>query len=103
MKYKKISKIERIEDENIFHLSVDKNHNFFANTLCLHNCDYYDNLKNEGEIFIKLHNQGTKKLVVAPGDAFVQGIFTKYLLADGDDFETGLDREGGFGSTTGKI
>lgn len=55
------------------------------------------------EIMIKLQNLGTKKLVVAPGDAFVQGIFTKYLLADGDDFETGLDRDGGFGSTTGKI
>jgi dUTP pyrophosphatase len=101
MKYVKIESIQKIEDTKIFYLNVDRNHNFFGNKLCLHNCDYYDNEKNEGEIFIKLHNQGQKELVIPKGEAFAQGIFTKYLLVDGDDYTQGENRNGGLGSTTG--
>ena len=40
MKYVKIDKIRAIESKPVYHLTVEKNHNFFANQLCVHNCDY---------------------------------------------------------------
>lgn len=40
MKYTKIKKIEKTNSKPIYHLTVEKNHNFFGNNLCLHNCGY---------------------------------------------------------------
>lgn len=40
MKYTKIKKIEKTDNKDIYHLTVKKNHNFFGNNLCLHNCGY---------------------------------------------------------------
>lgn len=81
-----------------------------ANTVGVIDSDYYkefpviiEGKEHEGEIFIKLHNQGEKTLRIPAGEAFAQGIFIKYLLVDGDDFVSGADREGGLGSTTGKV
>ena len=100
MKFKKIKTIKETEPEPIYHLTVNKNHNFFGNGLCLHNCDYYNNANNEGEIFIKLHNQGDKQLVIKKGEAMAQVMFQKYLLADNDADTVGGNRVGGIGSTT---
>ena len=100
MKYTKIKAINPVNTESVYHLTVKNNHNFFGNKLCLHNCDYYNNAKNEGEIFVKLHNQGDKQLVIKQGEAMAQVMFQKYLLADGDSFDVGDDRAGGFGSTS---
>lgn len=72
-----------------------------ANTVGVIDADYNQSA-NEGEIFVKLHNQGSERLVIPNGEAFAQGIFTKWLLIDGDDYNTGADRNGGLGSTTGK-
>lgn len=72
-----------------------------ANTVGVIDADYNQS-ENEGEIFIKLHNQGTNTLIIPNGEAFAQGIFTKWLLIDGDDYNTGKDRNGGLGSTSGK-
>ncbi len=69
-----------------------------ANSTGIVDSDYYNNEKNEGEIFIKLHNQGTKDLVIKNGEAMAQAIFTKYLIADGDEVDS--IRNGGFGSTS---
>ena len=74
-----------------------------ANVCGIIDADYYNNPKNEGAIFIKLHNQGENTLRIPAFEAFAQGVFTKYLLADGDSFENGAEREGGLGSTTGKV
>ena len=71
-----------------------------ANSTGIIDSDYYNNPKNEGEIFVKLHNQGDKDLVIATGEAMAQVMFQKYLLVDGDSHEIGDDRDGGFGSTT---
>lgn len=60
--------------------------------------DYYDNEKNEGHIFIALHNEGDKTIKIAQGEAFTQGIFLPFLLAD-DDVPIQELRLGGLGST----
>jgi len=46
--------------------------------------DYYNNIDNEGHIFIKLKNEGDKEYIVKKGDKICQGIFTKYLLVDNE-------------------
>ena len=70
-----------------------------ANTVGIIDSDYYDNVDNEGHCWIKLRNEGSKTLSIAKGDAIAQGIFTNFLLADGDDFRFGQVRSGGIGST----
>lgn len=70
-----------------------------ANTVGIIDADYF-NSSNEGHIWVKVRNEGDKELTIKQGEAFCQGIFQKYLLADGDDFTTGEGRNGGFGSTT---
>lgn len=69
-----------------------------ANTVGIIDSDYYFS-DNEGHIMVNLCNEGILDIDVKQGSAFCQGIFSKYLLADGDDFETGNTRNGGFGST----
>lgn len=59
--------------------------------------DYYNNIDNEGHIWVCLQNHGSENFMIKKGDAFAQGIFTKYLTTD-DDMATGT-RIGGFGST----
>lgn len=61
--------------------------------------DYYNNLDNEGHMFVKLRNEGDKTFCVKKGDAYAQGIFTKYLTC-GEDVKE--QRIGGIGSTDRK-
>lgn len=60
--------------------------------------DYYNNIDNEGHIFIKLQNEGTEDFVVKKGDKICQGIFTKYLMVD-NEVNIEKERTSGFGST----
>lgn len=59
--------------------------------------DYYNNPDNEGEIMVVLHNYGSVTQKIDAGERIVQGIFTKYFLADNDNVTT--KRTGGTGST----
>lgn len=59
--------------------------------------DYYNNLSNEGHMFISLQNHGEEDYEIKKGDAYVQGIFTKFLTTDNDKATD--KRTGGFGST----
>ena len=59
--------------------------------------DYYNNPKNEGHIHCMLINPTDHTIVINKGDHFFQGIFQKYLMADGD--VTKKERVGGIGST----
>lgn len=78
-----------------------------ANSTGIIDADYYKaepvlNNKGEpeeGEIFVKLHNQGEKELVISVGEAMAQMMFQKYLIADDDADTVGGDRLGGFNST----
>ena len=58
--------------------------------------DYYNNSSNEGHMWVALQNEGDKDYVINKGDAYAQGIFTKFLTC-GDNPES--VRKGGFGST----
>lgn len=59
--------------------------------------DYYNNIDNEGHIFVKLKNEGDSTVTFNAGDRIVQGIFMKYLITDDDSADT--TRIGGRGST----
>ena len=58
--------------------------------------DYYNNVSNEGHMWVALKNEGDKDYIVNKGEAYCQGIFVKYLTVD-DSVDS--DRTGGFGST----
>ncbi|USS87015.1 dUTP diphosphatase [Fructilactobacillus cliffordii] len=60
--------------------------------------DYYNNEKNEGEIFVQLVNWGIRDRKIHKGDRIAQGIFMPYLLADADETPH-TTRTGGFGSS----
>ena len=60
--------------------------------------DYYDNIDNEGHIWIKLQNEGEKDYTIKKGDKIIQGIFLKYLLVDNEK-EVKNKRVSGIGST----
>lgn len=70
------------------------------NTVGIIDCDYYNNKKNEGHIWVKLYNDSPdgETLVVKSGEAFCQGIIMQYFTVEGDNEDN--VREGGFGSTT---
>ena len=72
-----------------------------ANGVGVIDSDYFE-AKNEGHILIKMTSDDLngKMLSVQSGDAFAQGIFLPYGITVDDDAEG--QREGGFGSTTGK-
>ncbi len=69
------------------------------NNVGIIDADYYDNENNEGHIFAPIKNLSDKTIYIKKGDRIAQGIFQKYLLADNDNFERGVVRSGGFGST----
>lgn len=58
--------------------------------------DYYY-ADNEGHIFIKVENHGNEPLKLKKGDAFAQGVFVPYGVADKQTVTT--KRTGGIGST----
>lgn len=62
--------------------------------------DYYNNMDNEGHMFVSLENEGDKEYVINKGDAYAQGIFMKYLVTDDDN--TDGNRISGIGSTNKK-
>lgn len=68
------------------------------NTVGIIDADYY-NAKNEGHIQIKITNDNNenKTIVLSQQDAFVQGVFTEYLVTYDDNVSA--ERIGGFGST----
>lgn len=70
------------------------------NTVGIVDSDYYDNPDTGGNIMVLLKNTSFNLYAtVEAGERIVQGIFETYLLADGDDFDTGDIRQGGYGST----
>jgi dUTP pyrophosphatase len=70
-----------------------------TNTVAIIDSDFYSNPENDGNIHVFLHNIGSDTLYVDAGDRIVQGIFDKYLLADGDTRRAGEERTGGHGHT----
>lgn len=69
-----------------------------ANGTGIIDSDYYSNPDNDGNIGFKLRNLTDKDVLIDAGERVVQGIFTKYLVADDDNAED-RSRTGGLGST----
>ena len=71
------------------------------NTVGIIDSDYFDS-DNQGHIFIKMTNDSNqgKTVELAQGTGFAQGIFREYGITVDDEAEG--ERNGGFGSTTGK-
>lgn len=97
MKYKKITKIKRSSSkEDVYHLSVKNNHNFFANKLCVHNC-------YRGDLGVKLINHSDTDYIVTAGDRVAQLVLyplAVVLRTDWSEEVSSTDRgANGFGST----
>ena len=60
--------------------------------------DYYNNKDNEGYIWVRLQNHGNENFIIKKGEAYIQGIFTKFLMVDDEEIIE-KERVGGFGST----
>ena len=60
--------------------------------------DYYNNLDNEGHMWIKLENHGDKDYVVSKRDKIIQGIFMNFLTVDNEE-KIDNKRTSGIGST----
>ena len=91
-----------LEDDEFLGIFVRSSMGFkynvrMCNQVGIIDSDYYNNIDNEGHIWVKLQNHGDKDYVIKKGDAFAQGIIMKYLFCD-DDNSLG-DRIGGIGST----
>lgn len=71
--------------------------NITLETSGLIDSDYYNNPDNDGNIGVKFRNNGDEPIVIPKGSRCCQGVFGKYLVADGDDVNE--TRTGGYGST----
>lgn len=60
--------------------------------------DYYNNIKNEGEIMFQFYNLGLWDITIRKGERIGQGVFKKFLKADNDNASG--ERTGGHGSTS---
>ncbi len=69
-----------------------------TNQIGIIDSDFYNNDSNEGHIWVSLQNHGDKEYNVKSGEAYAQGIFTKYLTVDDEEKITN-ERKGGLGST----
>ncbi len=58
-----------------------------CNQVAVIDSDYYNNIDNEGHMWIKIQNEGDKKVKLLKNMAIVQGIFIKYLITDSDNSE----------------
>ena len=68
-----------------------------AKALDIIDSDYYSNPTNDGNIGIMLRNMTDEVVELMGGEKIMQGIFTKYLIADNDNATE--ERIGGIGST----
>ena len=69
-----------------------------ANSVGIVDSDYYGNPDNDGHIMFAFFNFKDEDVEIKKGDCIGQGIFEKFLIADGDNAEG--QRMGGFGSTS---
>ena len=60
--------------------------------------DYYNNISNEGHMWISVQNHDDKEIKFEKGNSLCQGIFVKFLTVDNEEF-IGTNRIGRLGST----
>ena len=69
-----------------------------CNQVGLIDADYYNNIDNEGHIWLALQNHSDKDYSFKKGYKLVQGVFQKYLVVENEEEVNGF-RKGGLGST----
>lgn len=92
----KVSSIEPYGTEEVFDITIDKYHNFVAEDIFVHNCDY------TGEICIILVNLSNDNFEVNPGDRIAQMVLSKVPQITWNEVESLEETErgtGGFGHT----
>lgn len=90
-------KANMLEDEVLF-LIIRSGMGFkynirLCNQIGIIDKDYYNNLNNEGHIFLKIQNEGKSKVEIKKGEPICQGIFMKYLKVD-NEIEDFTERKG---------
>lgn len=89
------------EDEALFLYNRSSNPGkkglVMANSVGVVDSDYYNNADNEGHIMFAFYNFFPVDVTIKKGERIGQGVFKKFLKADGDD--AAAIRTGGFGST----
>lgn len=97
IKFEKIKTLDHKIEPILYHLTVEKNRNFFGNGICLHNCDY------RGEIGIILINHShLYDFEVNKGERIAQLVLNKVeqIVWEEASELSNTDRgDGGFGST----
>lgn len=68
-----------------------------ANGIGIVDCDYYNNMDNEGEIAFAFMNITNEDVTLEEGEKLGQGIFIQYKITDNDN--SSGKRISGFGST----
>lgn len=94
MKYSKITSIKQAKNEDIYHLSVERNHNYYANNICVHNC-------YRGMAGVKLYNLSDKDYEVKKGDKIAQFVVYPLIpceISEGEVEDTNRGDKG-FGSS----
>ena len=91
-----------MEDDEVLYLynrssNPKKKGLVLANSVGVVDKDYYSNPDNDGHIMFAFFNIKDEDITIKKGEAIGQGVFSKYLVTDGD-VALG-DRTGGFGST----
>ncbi|MFV0249797.1 MAG: dUTP diphosphatase [Bacilli bacterium] len=81
-------KVYMEDDEALFLIvrsSVGFKYNVrLTNQVGVIDADYYNNISNEGHMYISVQNEGKASFSLKKGDRIVQGIFTKYLKVDNE-------------------
>ena len=88
------------EDETLFLIvrsSTGFKYNIRAcNQVGVIDSDYYNNIDNEGHIWLKLQNESKETVKFNKGTALVQGIFMKYLTTERDLNKGFVDRRSNY-------
>lgn len=83
-------------DEVLFFIvrsSMGFKHNIrLTNQVGVIDADYYNNIDNEGHMWISIQNESDIKKEFTKGEAIAQGIFMRYLTIDDDKFENSSRR-----------
>ena len=70
-----------------------------ANGIGVVDSSYYNNFDNEGEIGFLFYNVGNATVHIKKHEKIGQGIFVNFFIIEGDNYDLGAERTGGFGST----
>lgn len=94
-----------MNDDEMFLLVVRSSMGFkynirLCNQVGVIDSDYYNNIENEGHMWIAIQNEGEKEVILEKGQRFAQGLFVKYLTVDNEE-PIEKERVGKTGSTEG--